>query len=73
MLEDPGSASAHLSDSSLGGQWALGAQSFFHLTTIRCNLNQRGQVASAIVQPYRLVDDNLAWEEGKQTELAFEA
>ncbi|HEV7745664.1 MAG TPA: metallophosphoesterase [Pyrinomonadaceae bacterium] len=47
---------------TLSGKDLAVAQSYYHFTTIRCELNEEGSVTSVGVTPYRLKDDRLDWQ-----------
>lgn len=56
---------------TLSGEELARAQSYFHLTAIRCSLNDQGSISSASLTPYELFDDSLEWEEGSSVSFSL--
>jgi CheY-like chemotaxis protein/Icc-related predicted phosphoesterase len=47
---------------TLSGKDLVVSQSYYHLTVIRCAVNEGGNISTASLTPYRLKDDWLDWE-----------
>ncbi|HET9712253.1 MAG TPA: metallophosphoesterase [Pyrinomonadaceae bacterium] len=58
---------------TMSGEETTKAQSYFHMTVIRCDLDDKGRVNTAKVIPYRLVDDALPWEMVNPISISFDA
>jgi 3',5'-cyclic AMP phosphodiesterase CpdA len=56
---------------TLSGKDLQAAQSYYHMTVIRCDLDEAGTVPSATLIPYRLKDDWLGWESISPVKISF--
>ena len=56
---------------TLSGRDLQAAQSYYHMTVIRCDLDEAGTIPSATLIPYRLKDDWLGWESVTSVKITF--